>query len=287
MGSGALALLNVVVGLASGSTSVVAAGIEFAGDFVASLLVLVGISLASRPPDKNHPYGHGRFEILSGLMVGLILAAGGMAICIRSLENVGSIHPPPGTAGLWSLAFSILLKSVLSVAKFRFGSRIGSGALVADAWNDAVDILSGTAALVAVSLAILDPVRFLSADHYGGFAVGMIVVVTGVRVVRDTSLDLTDVMPGSQKLEQIRNIALAIPGVAGIEKCFARKTGLQYHVDLHVEVDPALSVRQGHEIATEVRIHLKESCDWIADVLVHIEPAPGIEPPRDRQTRPS
>ncbi len=285
MGSGALALLNVVVGLASQSTSVVAAGIEFAGDFVASLLVLVGISLAARPPDKNHPYGHGRFEILSGLMVGLILAAGGVAICVRSLEYVGTVHPPPGTAGLWSLGFSVVLKTVLSITKFRFGSRIGSAALVADAWNDAVDILSGTAALAAVSLAILDPVRFLAADHYGGFAVGMIVVATGVRVVRDASLDLTDVMPEPRKLQQIRTIALGTPGVAGIEKCFARKTGLQYHVDLHVEVNPDLSVRQGHEIATEVRIQLRESCDWIADVLVHIEPAPGVERPSDGQVR--
>jgi cation diffusion facilitator family transporter len=279
LASAALAVLNILVGLASGSTSVVAAGVEFAGDFAASLLVFAGLSIAARPPDHNHPYGHGRFETISGLLVGLILAGGGALICYRSLQQIGEMHHPPRIAGVWSLGFSIVLKLILSVSKFRFGRRIQSAALEADAWNDAVDVLSGGVALVAVWLAISDPGRFLAADHWGGFAVGVIVIFTGLRVVRETSFELADTMPDPERLAEIRRISTGVPGVHGIEKCFARKSGLRYFVDLHVEVDPHLPVWQGHEIATQVRIRLKESCVWIADVLVHVEPTPGWEAP--------
>ena len=163
---------------------------------------------------------------------------------------------------------------MLSSMKFRVGRRIRSAALVADARNDRVDILSGTAALTALGLTLYDPSRFLAADHYGGFAVGLIVIFTGVRVVRETSLQLMDTMPDEALMSRIRAVALSVPGALGVEKCFARKTGLQYHVDLHLEVDPQITVRASHEIATQVRIALKERLDFIADVLVHVEPAP-------------
>jgi len=137
-----------------------------------------------------------------------------------------------------------------------------------------VDIVSALAALVAVSFTILAPRQFLSADHWGAFAVGLIVVFTGLRVARDTSLQLMDTMPDTQTMAKIRSVALTVPGVRGIEKCYARKTGLQYHVDLHLEVDPEITVRRSHEIATEVRIVIRETLPWVADVLVHVEPAP-------------
>jgi cation diffusion facilitator family transporter len=119
-----------------------------------------------------------------------------------------------------------------------------------------------------------DPVRFLDADRYGGFAVGLIVVTTGMRVSRDTVLQLMDTMPPESLMNQIRAAASRVPGVRGVEKCFARKTGLRYHVDLHLEVDPEMTVRQSHEIAHQVRLEIMEGLDWVADVLVHVEPAP-------------
>jgi hypothetical protein len=124
------------------------------------------------------------------------------------------------------------------------------------------------------------PSQFLAADHYGGFTVGLVVIFIGVRVLRDTSLDLMDTMPTGDSLEQIR---LSVPGVLGVEKCFARKTGLQHHVDLHLEVDPNLTVWESHDIATLTRIRLREQLSWIADVLVHVEPAPGL--PRHPRSR--
>lgn len=272
--SAALALLKILIGWMAGSTSVVADGFESAGDVVTSGIVLFGLIVASKPPDEEHPYGHGRFEMITGQAVGVMLAAAGAFISIHALQHVGERHAPPALYGIFPLLGSIVVKAVLSTVKFRYGRRIHSAALVADAWNDTVDILSGTAALTALGLTLFDPSRFLAADHYGGFAVGVIVVVTGIRVVRETSLQLMDTMPDEDLMRQIREVAVQVPGVAGVEKCFARKTGFQYHVDLHLEVNPDITVRESHDIATRVRIRLKESLDFIADVLVHVEPAP-------------
>ncbi|HVX65455.1 MAG TPA: cation diffusion facilitator family transporter [Bryobacteraceae bacterium] len=271
--SATLAASKIVLGWLAGSTSVMADGFESAGDVITSSVVVFGLMVASRPPDDNHPYGHGRSEMLSGLIVGLILAAAGAGICVHSLERVGTSHVAPATFGVWPLVASILAKSVLSTVKFRYGKRVRSASLVADAWNDAVDILSGTVALAALGITLYDPSRFLRADHYGGFAVGLIVIFTGARIVYDTSLQLMDTMPEERIMKQIREVAVEVPGVHGVEKCYARKTGFQYHVDLHLEVDPEITVRESHDIATQVRIRLKEHLEFIADVLVHVEPA--------------
>ncbi len=281
--SGALALSKVLIGWMANSTSVMADGFESAGDVVTSSIVVFGLTVASRPPDENHPYGHGRSEMLSGLVVGLILAAAGAGICVHSLESIGRSHVAPAAFGLWPLAASIVSKAILSTVKFRYGKRVRSAALIADAWNDGVDILSGSVAFIALSIALYDPDRLLRADHYGGFLVGLIVVFTGARIVYETSLQLMDTMPGEGIMNRIREVALEVPGVHGVEKCFARKTGFQYHVDLHLEVDPEITVRESHDIATQVRIRLKEGLDFIADVLVHVEPSPSTVQQRLRE----
>ena len=273
--SALLATLNVVVGLISQSTSVVATGIEFAGDVLASSVVLIGMIVAARPADENHPYGHGRIETLAAFLVGVILAAGGVGICWNSLQAIGETHAPPASAAIAVLIVAIGVRGAMSAMKFRVGRRIQSAALIADAWNDTVDVLSATAALTAVALAMYDDARFLAADHYGGFAVGLVVILTGLRVLREASLELMDTMPSPEMMETVRSAALAVPGVLGVEKSYARKTGFTYHVDLHIEVDPELTVSASHVISGRVRTRVREQLGWVADVLVHVEPASG------------
>ncbi len=272
--SGSLAAIKITAGLMGHSHAVVADGLESAGDVFASGIVLLGLTLAARPPDWNHPYGHGRIETVTGLFVGFMLALAGLAISANALLTIGSPTPPPAPFVVWPLIGSAVAKSILSGVKFHYGQRIRSAALLADAWNDSVDILSALAALVAVSFTIVAPHQFQTADHWGAFAVGLIVVFTGIRVTRDTALQLMDTMPDRESMATVRNAALTVPGVRGVEKCYARKTGLQYHVDLHLEVDPEITVRESHVIATQVRIVIKETLPWVADVLVHVEPAP-------------
>ena len=276
--SALLAMLNIVVGILTNSTSVVATGVEFAGDVLASTVVLVGMSIAVKPADENHPYGHGRVETLAAFLVGVILVAGGIGICWNSLQAVGETHAPPSRAAIAVLVVAIVLRGVMSVIKFRVGRRIQSSSLVADAWNDTVDILAATAALTAVALAMYDSARFLAADHYGGFAVGIIVILTGVRVLRDASLELMDTMPSSEMIADVRVAAVKVDGVLGVDKIYARKTGFRYHVDLHIEVDPGLTVAASHVIGGRVRAGVRAQLEWVADVLVHVEPAQHVGP---------
>lgn len=271
--SALLATMNITVGLVSGSTSVFATGVEFAGDVLASTVVLFGMIAAAKPADDNHPYGHGRLETLAAFVVGLALSAGGAGICWNALQRVGEVHAPPAPIAMAALVVAIAVRAVMSALKFRVGRRLRSASLVADAWNDAVDILAAAAALVAVALARMDGQRFLSADHYGGFVVGIVVIATGVRVLRDASLELIDTMPDDAMMARLRATVAAVPGVLDVDKAYARKTGLQYHVDLHIEVDPALSVAAAHDIGGHVRSRVRAELDWVADVLVHTEPA--------------
>jgi cation diffusion facilitator family transporter len=270
--SAGLAAAKITIGLHARSTATVSDGIESAGDVLASGLVLLGLIIAAKPPDAEHPYGHGRLETLSALAVGMLLAATGVLIAFESLHLSRDSNHAPAAYAVWPLIASIVIKSIMSNAKWRYGQRIQSSGLIADAWNDTVDILSGATALLGLSVTLLDPAKYSAADHIGGSAVGIIVIFLGIRVVHDTVIQLMDTMPDRAAMDRIRMAGLTVPGVLGIEKCFARKTGLKWHVDLHLEVDPAMTVYESHEIATQVKEKIRSEVDWVADVLVHVEP---------------
>jgi cation diffusion facilitator family transporter len=274
--SAMLAAANILVGLITQSSSVLATGLEFAGDVLASSIVLLGMILAVKPADSDHPYGHGRIETLAAFVVGLILAAGGAGICWNSLQSIGTRHPSPSFAAVAVLIAAASIRAIMSAVKFRVGRRIHSAALVADALNDTVDILAAVVALTAVGLAMYDPARFLVADHYGGFAVGVIMMLTALRVLRDAALELMDTMPSGEMIEHVRSSAAQVPGVLGVDKSYARKTGFRYHVDLHIEVDPRMTVAESHAIAGQVRSRVRDEIGWVADVLVHVEPASNL-----------
>lgn len=268
----ALAFAKIWIGINAGSASVVSDGLEAAGDVLSSGIVYAGLWLASKPPDYEHPYGHGRYETLAGLAIGALLLLAGAAIFWHSFTSLGK---PAQLApyALYPLVAAVFVKSALATTKFRVGKRIASTSLEADGWHDITDLLSTCVALLAVTLTLSSPSRFGPADHVGGMIIGIIVFFLSAQVVRRTIGQLLDTMPETRKLAQIRTAALSVPGALGIEKCFARRTGLRYHVDLHLEVDPELTVRESHEIATEVRASIKQRLPWVADVLVHVEPS--------------
>ncbi len=267
-----LALAKIIVGMHAGSASVVSDGLEAAGDVLSSGIVYAGLWLASKPPDYEHPYGHGRYETLAGLAIGGVLLLTSAAIFWNGLIHLGDRNVMRAYA-LYPLGAAVFLKVGLSIMKLNIGKRIASTALEADAWHDITDLVSTAVALLAVGLSLLNPVRFAAADHVGGIIIGSIIFFLAIKVVRRTVLQLLDTMPDPEKMGQIREAALSVPGTLGIEKCFARRTGLRYHVDLHLEVDPAMTVRESHEIATSVKLAIKQQLRWVADVLVHVEPS--------------
>jgi cation diffusion facilitator family transporter len=266
-----LAVAKIWVGLAVGSTAVASDGLEAAADVLSSAVVYAGFWLASRPPDYEHPYGHGRYETLAGLAVGAMLLLAGAAIVWHSaIEGASSRQFPLFT--LYPLIAAVALKIGLATVKFRTAKRIGSASLYADGIHDLTDLFSTCVAIIAVGLTLAFPGRFLHADQTGGLIIGLIVFFLSVRVVWNTVRQLLDTMPEPRLMGEIRKVALDVPGALGIEKCFARRTGLKYHVDLHLEVDPEMTVRASHQIATQVKNAIKDGLPWVADVLVHVEP---------------
>jgi cation diffusion facilitator family transporter len=271
-----LAASKLIVGFHAHSAAVVSDGLEASGDVVSSAFVYAGLWLANKPPDEEHPYGHGRYETLASLAVGGMLLLTGAAILWKGLTFSPPEHDLHGFA-VYPLLAAIVVKVGQAWAKFRIGARIHSSGLQADAWHDLTDLLSTSVALLAVLLALWNPVRFQSADQVGAVAIGVLILFLSARVVQRTVDSLLDTMPEASKLSEIKDVALSIPGTRGIEKCLARRTGLRYHVDLHLEVDPEMTVRQSHHIATQVKIAIKETLPWVADVLVHVEPAATLE----------
>jgi cation diffusion facilitator family transporter len=267
-----LAAAKLVVGYKAHSAAVVSDGLEASGDVISSAFVYAGLWLASKPPDDEHPYGHGRYETLASLAVGGMLLLTGAAILWKGLTSPHTEQPPHNFA-VYPLIAAIIVKLTLAWAKFRVGARIESSGLQADAWHDLTDLLSTSVALIAVLLAVWNPARFHSADQIGAIAIGVLILVLSARVVQRTVDSLLDTMPEKGKLNEIRDVALSVAGAMGIEKCLARRTGLRYHVDLHLEVDPDMTVRESHDIARHVKFAIKESLPWVADVLVHVEPA--------------
>jgi cation diffusion facilitator family transporter len=261
----------------AGSTAVLSDGFEASGDVLSSAIVYAGLGLASKPPDSEHPYGHGRYETIAGLAVGALLLLAGAGIFWHSFRSFHKSGALPAYA-LYPLFAAVAVKILLAATKFRVAKGIASTSLYADGWHDVTDLLSTCVALIAVGLALADPVRFAAADHIGGLLIGVLIFFLSIRVVRRTVGQLVDTMPDAAKMAEIRRTALAVRGALGIEKCFARRTGLKYHVDLHLEVDPEMTVRESHEIATRVRIAIKENLHWVADVLVHVEPSPAVVP---------
>src|SRR4051794_19205384 len=267
-----LAVAKIWTGLAARSTAVVSDGFESAGDVLSSAIVYGGLLLASKPPDAEHPYGHGRYETLAGLAVGALLLLTGFFIFWNGLTHFSdrSVVAP---FALYPLLAAVLLKSTLAYRKLRIGRRIASTSLQADGWHDVTDLISTGIALTATVIALASPARFGAADRIGAMVIGVIIFALSLRVVHGVLGQLLDTMPEPERMAEIRAVASAVPGALGIEKCFARRTGLRYHVDLHLEVDPEMTVRESHEVAAEVKHKLKDNLRWIADVLVHVEPA--------------
>ncbi|HEX4232589.1 MAG TPA: cation diffusion facilitator family transporter [Bryobacteraceae bacterium] len=268
-----LSAAKIWVGLAAGSTAVTSDGVEALADVVSSAMVYAGLWLASKPPDAEHPYGHGRYETLAGLAVGGLLFLTSAGIFTSSFSRLDSGGPVRAFA-IYPLVGAVLVKIALATIKFRRGRRMASLALRADAWHDVTDLVSTSVAFIAVLFTLIDPNRFAAADKVGGLVIGVIVFLLAFRLVRYTVEQLVDTMPDASRMAEIRSVAMSVPGAMGIEKCFARRTGLKYHVDLHLEVNPDMTVRESHHIATQVRIQIKETLGWVADVLVHVEPSP-------------
>jgi cation diffusion facilitator family transporter len=267
-----LSAVKLIAGIVGHSHALVADACESLTDIFSSIIVWRGVIIAAAPADEDHPYGHGKAEPLAAAVVSAILLFVAGWIAIEASHDIGQPRTAPKIFTLLVLLGVIMIKEGL----FRFVSReadsVESAAVRADAWHHRSDAVSSIAAATGIGLALIGGVKFAWADDAAALAAAGVIAWNGWRLLRSTWGDLMDTAPDLEIKNEIRRLAEQVPGVAGVEKCFVRKMGYQFYVDMHVEVDPHMTVLRSHEIAHAVKDKIREAMPAVSDVLVHIEP---------------
>ncbi len=267
-----LAIIKITTGLVGNSYALVADGIESTVDTISSLIVWSGLRISVRPPDDNHPYGHGKAETIAGVAVSLSLLGAAVLIAVQSIREIIIPQYPPAPYTLLVLFVVIITKEILYRRIFKVGSSLDSISLKSDAWHHRSDALTSLAAFIGISIALLGGPGYEAADDWAALFACLIITFNGIRLLRGAIDEVMDaaVMNGTE--ERVREIATIVKGVVGVEKCRIRKSGLGLLMDIHIMVDGNLSVRKGHEIAHIVKDRLRKELPSVHDVIVHIEP---------------
>jgi cation diffusion facilitator family transporter len=267
-----LGLTKIAGGVIGNAYALVADGAESMTDIAISLLVWAGFQWAARPPDQEHPYGHGKAEAVAGLITSLVVGGAGAGI---SWHAIAEIRDPQHTPRWWTLlilAGVVAAKVVFSRRLNEVGRDTESTALGAEAWHHFSDAITSAAAFVGISIAVAGGPRYAAADGWAALAASAVIAFNGIGIFRKSLNEVMDIAVPAERADEIRLIAAQVPGVAGLEKCRVRKSGLSYLVDIHVQVNGGLSVREGHRIAHAVKDSLLSSRLRVTDVAVHIEP---------------
>ena len=271
-GNALLAVAKAVTGIFGNSYALIADAIESTTDVFSSLLVLLGLRYANKPADENHPYGHGKAEPLITFMVVGFLIVSATVIAYESIENIQTPHEVPEPYTLIVLFVIIIIKE----ASYRFVSKKGtetnSSALKADAWHHRSDAITSLMAFIGISVALFMGKGYENADDWAALFASGFILFNAYLILRPALGEVMDEHRYEDIELQIRDIAQANEGVVETEKCFVRKTGMTYHIDLHIAVDAQISVKTGHDIAHSVKDEILDKLPQIADVLIHVEP---------------
>ncbi len=268
----ALAIIKGLAGVIGNSFALIADAIESTFDIFGSILVLIGLKLAVKPPDETHPYGHGKFEPLVSVVISLMMLGAAILIGVESVDNIITPEKSPAPFTLLVLILTVGVKEWLFRFVERVGIEVNSGAINADAWHHRSDALTSLAAFIGISIAILGGEGFESADAFAALIAGGIIAANAIRLLKPALYELIDTAPNPELIKQIRGIANSVPGVHGTHKCLVRKVGFDYYVDLDVLCDPNETIRFGHEVAHNVGEAIHKSMPQITKVLVHVEP---------------
>ncbi len=269
------AAAKILGGLFGHAYVLIADGIESALDIGGSFVIWGGLKFAARPPDETHPYGHGKAEPIAAAVVafGVLAAAAGLAI--ESVREILTPHHGPAPFTLGILIVVIVVKEILFRYVNRIGRNVESTAVQTDAWHHRSDALTSAAAFIGISVALVGGSGWQSADDWAALFACAVIAANGIRLLRPALYEIMDTAPRGKIVDLVRDAARSVPGVRDVEKSFVRKMGLSFYADLHVKVDGDISVRDGHRIAHEVKQAIQQMDSRIADVLVHIEPAPS------------
>lgn len=266
-----LAVVKITAGVMGNAYALIADGVESMLDIGGSFVIWSGLKLAGKPPDETHPYGHGKAEPIAAAVVALGVLAAAVLLAVESIREIMTPHHAPKPFTLGVLIAVVLVKEALYQIVIRKSE--GSTAIATDAWHHRADALTSIAAFVGISIALIGGPGFESADDYAALVACGLIAYNGVRLLIPALHEVMDTAPPVEVSDAIRKAALEVEGVEGIDKCYMRKMGLEYYVDIHVRVNGELSVREGHRIAHAVKDRLRQGDPAVLDALVHIEPS--------------
>jgi len=267
-----LSAAKFVAGVLGHSHALIADAVESGADLLSSIIVWRALVVAAEPADREHPYGHGKAEPLAAATIATLLLVAAAGIIFKSLQDLAAPRLAPQPFTLLVLIAVVVVKETL----FRFVARAANSAqsivVFADAWHHRSDAVTSLAAAIGITCALLGGPAFSFADDAAAIVAGLIIAWNGWKLLKPAYNELMDAAPGVALVTQIKSAASQVAGVKRIEKCIVRKAGFEYFVDMHVEVDPELTVRQAHQIAHLVKDSVRASMPSVHDVLVHIEP---------------
>jgi len=267
-----LALIKGLAGFFGNSYALIADAIESTTDIFSSLLVLLGLKYAKRPADENHPYGHGKIEPLITFIVVAFLVTSATVIAYESIQNIQTPHKLPKSWTLLVLGAIILWKEISFQIVIRKSRETNSTSLRADAWHHRSDAITSIMAFVGISIALFFGEGFETADDWAALLASGFILYNSYLIFRPALGEIMDEHLYDDLILEIRRKSAEVEGVLGTEKCFIRKAGMKFHVDLHAIVSGAITVKEGHHIAHRLKDHLRRELPDLGHVLIHIEP---------------
>jgi cation diffusion facilitator family transporter len=272
IGNTLLAIVKGLAGFFGNSYALIADAIESTTDIFASFLVLFGIKYSNRPADKNHPYGHGRAEpLITFLVVGFLITSATI-IAYESVINIRKPHDLPKSWTLLILGAIIIWKEYSFRLVMKKSIETNSSSLKADAWHHRSDAITSIAAFIGISIAILLGKGYEAADDWAALFASAFILYNSYLIFRPALGEIMDEHLYDDLIEQIRIVSQQVEGIVDTEKCFIRKAGMQYHVDLHAIVDGTISVKAGHDLAHKLKDTLRAELPELGHILIHVEP---------------
>ncbi|HRA72806.1 MAG TPA: cation diffusion facilitator family transporter [Flavobacterium sp.] len=268
-----LALIKGLAGFFGHSYALTADAIESTTDIFSSFLVLFGIKYSNKPADENHPYGHGRAEpLITFLVVGFLITSATI-IAHESITNIGVPHKLPEPWTLIVLGVIILWKEYSFRLVMKRSKEANSSSLRADAWHHRSDAITSVAAFIGISIALFFGKGYESADDFAALFASGFILYNSYKIFRPALGEIMDENLYDDLIVEIRKVSLQVNGIVYTEKCFIRKAGMKYHVDLHAVVNANITVREGHDISHLLKDTLRAEIPELGHVLIHIEPS--------------
>lgn len=272
IGNTILAIIKGMAGYFGNSYALIADAIESTTDIFASFLVLLGFKYAKRPADENHPYGHGKIEPLITFAVVAFLVVSATIIAYESIQNIQTPHEIPKSWTLIVLGLIIVWKEISFQIVIKKSKQTKSTSLKADAWHHRSDAITSIMAFIGISIAILFGKGYETADDWAALFASAFILYNSYLILRPALGEVMDEQLYDDLILEIRSKSVQVPGVLGTEKCFIRKAGMKFHVDLHAIVNGEISVKVGHDIAHNLKDYLQKEIPNLGSILIHIEP---------------